>query len=202
MIAAYNKTVYLASRSPRRKDLLNQLGIQFKLLDVDIDESVGDQEMPEDYVLRMAREKANAAWEQHGFDKQQHTLDSAILSADTSVVLRQKILGKPKDKSEAGEMLQSLSGKSHQVITAVAVKNQKTTRVLSSITQVEFASLSADDIQSYCQCAEGMGKAGAYAIQGKAAQFIVSINGSYSGVVGLPLYQTSELLKLHAMDFS
>lgn len=180
--------VYLASRSPRRRELLQQLGIEFDIIDVEIDESWDGQEQPADYVCRLALEKAQA-----GKTKISQPLD--VIAADTEVVIDDTILGKPKNKDDAINMLQMLSGRTHQVYSAVALVN-KTEQVSLNISQVSFKALSIEECEAYCDSGEPLDKAGAYAIQGGAAAFITRLEGSYSGVMGLPLKETRELLKL------
>jgi nucleoside triphosphate pyrophosphatase len=180
--------IALASRSPRRRALLEQIGIEFEVIYINIDESWdGDgHETPEDYVCRIAIEKARAGKKLVGNDL-------PILAADTSVVLDGHILGKAESKADAITMLNSLSGKTHHVLSAVCVINsQEQTKV--SISKVTFKTLSEEEINNYCETDEPLGKAGGYAIQGKAAVFIERLEGSYSGVMGLPLFETMNLL--------
>ncbi len=193
---AYPEPIYLASRSPRRQELLKQIGVEFLLLDIEIDESVLAKEVPLSYVERMAVEKAQVGWQK--VQPISLTQESCgVLAADTSVILDVDILGKPKSSEEAAYQLSRLSGRKHQVITSVALINKKGINQQTSITQVSFAELSSHQIEQYCVTGEGMDKAGGYAIQGLAAQFIQSINGSYTGVVGLPLFETACLLNEH-----
>lgn len=190
----------LASRSPRRQELLRQLGVEFGLVDVNIDESVlpGESALP--YVERMAKQKALTAWQEQAYKTKAYPL---LLTADTSVVLNDRVLGKPEDLGDAQKMLGSLSGKTHQVITCVAVIHQQGIDWRSSVTQVKFAPLSQQLIKDYCATREGLDKAGGYAIQGKAALFVEHISGSYSGVVGLPLFETGQLLnEYHSKSLS
>lgn len=178
--------VYLASRSPRRRELLEQIGIEFELVDVEIDENWNGTEKAEDYVCRIAREKAEAGYAMV-------TNDLPLLAADTAVVLDGDILGKAESPAMATEMLTRLSGKSHRVLSAVTViKNGPRTVMNESI--VSFRSLKPEEIKSYVDSGEPIGKAGGYAIQGYAAVFIEQLQGSYSSVMGLPLYETYELL--------
>ncbi len=181
--------VYLASKSPRRAELLQQIGVDYIQLSGDIDESPLANEQADHYVLRLAREKALALW-QHASRKQAIPL----LSADTCISLDDKILAKPSSLHHASEMLQQLSGRTHQVLTAVALYDGKSITQKLSITDVSFKRLSQQEVIDYLNTGEPMGKAGSYAIQGYAAVFIRSIKGSYSGVMGLPLYETAELL--------
>ena len=186
-----NKThsILLASGSPRRRELLKQLAVTFKVAAADIDESVIDGEAPEDYVVRLAREKAQAGFEQNG------GLMPA-LGSDTIVLLNGQILGKPETRAEAESMLQSLSGQTHHVYSAVALA-LKSDNVMDTlnITAVTFGKMPTQWIKQYCQSDEPMDKAGAYAVQGGTGQYIRRIEGSYSGVMGLPLFETAELLR-------
>ncbi len=179
--------IYLASTSPRRKQLLEQIGINFELVNIKIDETWDGQEPAKNYVMRIALEKARATK-----SKNQNKLP--VLAADTCVVLDNVILGKAETKEEAIKMLGELSGRTHHVYTAVALI-AKTEQVCLNINHVSFHPLSKTDIQQYCETDEPLGKAGAYAIQGKAAAFIERLEGSYSGVMGLPLYDVAEMLK-------
>ncbi len=181
--------IYLASQSARRKSLLEQINIDFESIFVDIDETPRPSEDAVDYVNRMAAEKAQAGWLQS-----ERVLDIPLLAADTSVILNAQILGKPSDRNHAIEMLNLLSNTTHQVITSVAIKNSCKMCQSLSITEVTFAKLTTAKINNYVNSAECMGKAGSYAIQGFAASFVKKISGSYSGVVGLPLYETTLLL--------
>lgn len=184
--------VYLASQSPRRRELLAQIGIAHRVVVVDIDESLRRGELPADYVQRLAREKAAAGW--------QHVIEgglerAAVIGADTAVVIDGDILGKPADEAAAMAMLQRLSGRCHEVLTGVAVQADNSVSVAMSCTRVWFRALERTEIQAYWASGEPCDKAGAYGIQGFAAKFIERIDGSYSGVVGLPLYETAQLLK-------
>lgn len=183
-------TILLASASPRRHELLKQLDVAFVVAAANIDESIIDDETPRDYVIRMAREKALAGLEQ--------TMGlMPALGSDTIVLLGDRILGKPGSRAEAESMLQALSGQTHHVYSSVAIALQPG-NVLDTIniTAVTFADMPADWIRQYCQSDEPMDKAGAYAVQGGTGQFIRRIEGSYSGVMGLPLFETAELLRL------
>lgn len=176
--------IVLASASPRRKELLALLYPHFECMASDIDESIGAGEMPDDYVCRMAIEKAQAC----------AVSDGIVVAADTTVTLNNEVLGKPKNREHARTMLQRLSGCSHRVLTSVAIRlgSQLRTRLVAS--NVSFADLSADLIDQYLQTSEPWDKAGAYGIQGFAGSFVSTIEGSYSAVVGLPLLETRELL--------
>ena len=177
----------LASASPRRSDLLNQMGVSFEVLAVDIDESRQGDESPVDYVSRLAMEKAQA-----GFARQDAQLPS--LGADTIVVFDGQIFGKPRNQQHAETMLMALSGKVHSVFTAVAIDNGSGTALAISETRVEFRTISQSECLIYWQSGEPQGKAGAYAIQGRGGVFVEKLEGSYSGVVGLPLAETEQLL--------
>ncbi|MFT7006482.1 MAG: septum formation protein [Colwellia sp.] len=190
------KQLILASQSPRRKTLLEQLGYQFSTLVADIDESVCDHENAKDYVLRLAQEKALAIF--HSLAQEQKK-QSLVLGADTCVVIDGIILGKPANEAECIETLLRLANNQHQVLTAIAVAGYSavdTTNVHSKIveTQVQFKALTLSEIKRYWQTGEPCDKAGSYAIQGLGGQFVTTINGSYSAVVGLPLYETAQLL--------
>jgi len=182
-------TIYLASGSPRRHELLTQIGVDFSILSVDVDESHLEDETPINYVKRVAIAKAKAGWKSV-VDQEQRP----VLGADTSVVLNDEIMGKPRGQEDARTMLQRLSGVSHQVLTAVAIVSGQQTLCELNISTVTFAELSNADIDWYLATKEGVDKAGSYAIQGLAALFIEQITGSYSGVMGLPLRETGLLL--------
>lgn len=183
------QTLLLASGSPRRAELLEQVGIRFEVVVTDTDERRLSGETPPAYVRRLAAEKAAA-----GLALSATPLPA--LGADTIVLLDDKILGKPRDLDEAATMLRWLSGRDHQVMSAVAVSLPGgDTRVALNTTRVTFAALPEDFIHWYCEVVETLDKAGAYAIQGPAGQFVARIDGSYSGVMGLPLYETCGLLR-------
>jgi septum formation protein len=193
------KKIYLASRSPRRRELLAQIGVGFELLLLrddlargqDVDESPLPGENPHDYVLRVSHAKAELGW----LRVQQRRLPLfPVLAADTAVVLNDRIMGKPANRDEAMEMLRALSGKKHEVLTAVAVANAGKIEQKLSASIVQFGKLTDHAVRRYAMTGEPLDKAGAYAIQGHAAAFIEKIEGSYSGVMGLPLYETAELL--------
>ncbi|HEY9200301.1 MAG TPA: Maf family protein [Gammaproteobacteria bacterium] len=183
--------ITLASASPRRRELLQQIQVSYALLPVDIDESPLPGEAPEQLVQRLAQQKAAA-----GFALQPRR---PALGSDTIVVIDNEALGKPVDRQHAIEMLGKLSGRSHQVMTAVAVCSEDKQSCVLNTSEVQFCELSAEQIEAYWQTGEPLGKAGGYGIQGLAAQFIVTISGSYSGIMGLPLYETAELLKQHGV---
>lgn len=177
----------LASASPRRRELLRQIGLAFGLAPVDLDETPHPGELPADYVRRMAREKASLARTRAG--------KSLVLAADTSVILDEEILGKPASDDEAAATLQRLSGRSHEVLTAVALARPGGTLAQCLVrTEVHFCALDEGLIRAYLSTGEHRDKAGSYAIQGRGGLFVQHINGSYSAVVGLPLQETAGLL--------
>jgi septum formation protein len=182
--------LYLASQSPRRRALLDQLGIDYGLLEVTVPEQRLPGEPPEDYVSRVAREKAGA-----GLLKVLAAPNATVLGADTEVVLDDVVYGKPVDAEDARRMLRELSGRGHRVISAVWLVSAGREDHAVSISEVRFATLSEADICAYVATNECFGKAGGYAIQGRAAAFIEYLSGSYSGVMGLPLFETSRLLR-------
>ena len=190
--------IYLASQSPRRQALLEQIGVAFKLLlpaDLAAAEALEDvlpQESALKYVKRVTRLKLKAAMLQM---HQQSLPLRPVLCADTTVVINHHILGKPANVSQAVDMLAQLSGKTHQVLTAVAIGHNHRIHFALSRSSVKFTHMTAADIQAYVDSHEPMGKAGAYAVQGRASAFIQKISGSYSGIMGLPLYETTQLLK-------
>lgn len=184
--------IYLASRSPRRGELLGQIGVTFAVLPSDVDESVRPDESPEHYVLRLAREKALVCAQRLAADG---LVDRPILAADTTVCIDGMILGKPENDADAAAMLRRMSDRWHAVHTAIAVAQGNRVETALSSTQVEMARLSEEDIAAYIASGEPRDKAGSYGIQGLAGAFIRRIEGSYSGVMGLPIYETSQLLK-------
>lgn len=179
--------VYLASQSPRRRELLQQIGVEFSIVTVDVDETPLPAESPEAFVQRLALDKARTA-------RRLVPRDAVVLGADTAVVLGDRILGKPVGREDALDMLASLSGKTHRVVTGVALVKADQEAVRISDTQVTFRQLTDAERERYWESGEPQDKAGSYAVQGLAAQFVTRIDGSYSGVVGLPLYETGELL--------
>ncbi|NLG59849.1 MAG: septum formation inhibitor Maf [Gammaproteobacteria bacterium] len=181
--------LHLASRSPRRRELLARLGVQFNVLDVDIPEVRGPLESPPAYVGRVAAEKAAA-----GAELVRDRDGAVVIGADTEVVLDGTVFGKPQDAAQARDMLGRLSGRVHQVLSAVAVRAGGRLLEALTISDVEFAPLSAAQIAAYVESGEPMGKAGGYAIQGAAEAFVVRVKGSFSGVMGLPLHETARLL--------
>lgn len=193
------KRIYLASQSPRRRELLKQIGVAFDVLPLragpgrlDVIELPQAGEAARDFARRMAQEKA--AWGWRAVDAR-HLLRFPVLGADTVVDLDGAILGKPADRTEAETMLARLSGREHWVHTAVAVQREARLELRLSSSRVRLASLDAAAIAHYLESGEYLGKAGAYAIQGRAGAFVEYIEGSYSGIMGLPLYDTSVLLR-------
>jgi septum formation protein len=195
-----DKRIYLASRSPRRRDLLKQIGVPFELLllredlrrGVDVDETPLPDESPGVYVLRIAREKAAMAVRQIAY---RALPQKPVLAADTTVVFDGQIVGKPDDPEHAARILRALSGREHQVLTAVVVALREQVETQISVSSVWFREIAEADIRRYCASGEPLDKAGAYAIQGRAGAFVMRISGSYSGIMGLPLAETTELLQ-------
>jgi septum formation protein len=181
----------LASASPRRRQLLDLIGVPHVVTPADIDETPHAGEAAGDYVVRLAREKAAAVWARHQ--------DLPVLAADTTVVVDGEILGKPESAADALAMLRKLSGRSHFVHTGIALRTAHGLADDVSTTDVEFAELGDDMIRRYWGSGEPQGKAGAYAIQGLGAVFVSEISGSYTGVMGLPLFETAELLRYHGI---
>lgn len=181
------RQICLASRSPRRAQLLDQAGISYQVIGTDVEEHRRDGEPAADYVIRVARAKAEAA---ASVIKQ----PGPILAADTEVVLEDRILGKPQDRQAAVEMLMSLSGRTHRVLTAVVPLHERLDHRLSE-SRVSFRPLTLRECQAYCDSEMPYDKAGGYGIQDRAAVFISKIEGSYSGIMGLPLYETARLLE-------
>ncbi len=189
-------SLYLASRSPRRSQLLDQIRIRHQTMPVDIDETPRNGEQPSNYVRRMAEEKALAGLQRLGGHN--GSAPACVLGADTAVVLDEHILGKPVDRTHAASMLRRLSGRSHQVISAVCVATPQRHDSRIQVSTVYFRTLADDEIAAYCRTDEPLDKAGAYAIQGLGALFVQRLEGSYSGVMGLPLLETWQLLKENA----
>jgi len=185
--------LHLASRSPRRSELLARLGYAFGVLELDLPEQRQPGEPAEDYVRRVAREKAGA-----GLMQVMATAGAVVLGADTEVILDDEVFGKPRDAHDAAGMLQRLSGRTHQVISAVSVVSPAREAQAVSRSEVTFATLDAAAIDAYLSTGQWDGKAGAYGIQGHAQVFIEHLSGSYSGVMGLPLFETARLL--HEFD--
>lgn len=192
--------IYLASQSPRRRYLLKQIGVNFEMLlprfdprrTLDTDETPQADETPEAYVKRVCQEKANAGWRALKF---RNLPAFPVLAADTTVTLDGKIIGKPLGREQAAATLRTLSGRQHQVLSAVAVIFEARMEMRLSVSKVTFATLSEERIQRYLLTNEPLDKAGGYAIQGYAAAFLRHMEGSYSGVMGLPLFETAELLQ-------
>lgn len=182
--------LHLASKSPRRRELLSMLGLDFGILDLDLPETPAPDEPPEDYVRRVAREKAGA-----GLLRMAGQPQAVVLGADTEVVLDGRIFGKPVDADDAAAMLRTLSGRTHAVISAISMVSAGRELHAVSVSQVTFAALDDDAVSAYLDAGEWAGKAGAYAIQGLAQCFISQLSGSYSGVMGLPLHETTQLLR-------
>jgi len=180
--------LYLASASPRRSELLKQLGLRFEVLPVELDETPKKVEAGADYVRRLARQKARAAWANLKIG------DAPVLAADTAVVVDGDIFGKPTCQDDAIRMLTALSGREHEVFTAVTALNGVKNAGQLSCTRVRFKPISKAQMINYWQTGEPAGKAGAYAIQGLGAVLVEEIHGSYSGVMGLPLFETAHLL--------
>ena len=183
--------IFLASASPRRAELLRQIGVEFEVYAVDIDETRLPGEKDRDYVCRLARAKAEHAAAELSAEQ----LRCAILAADTAISLDGDIIGKPADRAQCRCILDRLSAREHIVLSAVALATPCGVALRLSENRVRFRALSAAEIKLYCASAEPMDKAGAYAIQGKAAMFIEHLEGSYSAVMGLPLFETAELLR-------
>lgn len=184
--------IYLASASPRRQALLRQIGIEFEVITTDIDERPRVGESPAALVARLAREKALAGLR---LARERGLVPRPVLGADTEVVLDGEVLGKPTDAPHARAMLARLAGRTHAVLTAVCVRRDGVERAAVSESRVTFGALDDKTIAEYVASGEPLDKAGAYAIQGRAGAFIARLEGSYSGVMGLPLYEVSELLK-------
>ncbi len=191
--------IYLASKSPRRRELLKQIGVQFELLMMreqsprgDVDEAPLANENPTVYVERIVLLKAAMAVKAM---RERRLPLRLILTADTTVTIDGEVLGKPLDRDHAANMLKRLSGRSHEVLTAIAVASDREIKHVVTRSVVSFAALSVDEIKRYVDSGEPMDKAGGYAVQGLAAKFISTLEGSYSGVMGLPLYDTTMLLR-------
>jgi septum formation protein len=192
--------IYLASKSPRRRELLRQVDIKFELLLLrdasprgpDVTEQVLENESPINYVSRVTKEKAQAAW---NAIEQRHLPLNPVLAADTTVVINEKILGKPNNREEAVVMMKLLSGNIHSVHTSIALQYHHHFLQFTQTSEVNFCELSEEQIEIYCNSTEPYDKAGGYGIQGFAARFISHIQGSYSGIMGLPLFETCELLE-------
>lgn len=196
----HHKKIYLASKSPRRRELLRQIGVEFELMllrsdpdrVVDVSEDVFPGEDVHDYVARVAREKGAFAY---NLLLQRRQPLRPVLTADTTVTIDGDILGKPADNHEAVAMLERLSGRTHQVLTSVAVHAERVAEQVTQVSNVRFAKLTPAQIRAYCATQEPYDKAGGYGIQGPAALFIEHIEGSHSGIMGLPLFETANLLR-------
>jgi septum formation protein len=186
----------LASASPRRSELLRQIGVPFEVRPADIKEEALRGELPDAYVVRLAAAKAEAVWAAVPEAERR-----PVLAADTAVVLDGHVLGKPLDAAEAGGMLERLSGRSHLVLTAIALRVAAGVETRLSRSEVRFRATTAAERVQYCATGEPFDKAGGYGIQGRAAVFVEELRGSYSGVVGLPLFETAELLTRHGFGF-
>lgn len=187
--------IVLASGSPRRRQLLEQIGVAYRVHAVTIDEGRLQSESPFDYAQRLALAKATVAW-----SELEGAAGRLVLGADTAVSIADDIFGKPRNTDDAAGMLTRLSGMTHQVTTAVAAVQEGERSVRASVSQVTFRPLSDREINAYLASGEPIGKAGSYAVQGLAAIFVERIEGSYSGVMGLPLFETAELLKFYGHD--
>ena len=184
----------LASASPRRAELLQQMGLEFDIQAVDIDETVRQNEQPKAYVRRLALEKAQASKALSSVSQ------CLVLGSDTAVVVGDEIFGKPESKQHAFDMLRRLSGRTHTVLTSVAIIGEEDLCLVCK-SEVSFTSISEQQLEWYWSSGEPVGKAGAYGIQGKAAIFIRRLEGSFSAVMGLPIYETAQLLKQHGFTF-
>ena len=197
---SHQEKIYLASKSPRRKELLQQVGIAYEVLLLrdapprgpDVTEIVLPGEKPQAYVARVTQEKAEMAWkviQLRGLPQR------PVLAADTTVVLGEQILGKPANRDAAIAMLSQLAGQTHQVLTSIAVRSAQGLHTVTQCSDVSFAAMSPAEIAAYCDTSEPYDKAGGYGIQGAAARYIANIRGSYSGIMGLPIFETCQLLE-------
>jgi septum formation protein len=201
-----DKKIYLASKSPRRRELLRLVGVEFELLSLrtdqgrvaDVSEDERPGESPLDYVARVALEKGAFAWNVLHLRRQPLR---PVLSADTTVTIDGEILGKPANPDQAAAMLERLSGRTHQVLTSVAVHHIDFVEHVTQVSNVRFTKLSPATIKAYCATTEPYDKAGAYGIQGMAALFIEHIEGSHSGIMGLPVFETAQLLRKAGVEF-
>lgn len=199
MMSARQK-IWLASKSPRRAELLTDMGVPFEVLQFtdgggaryEVDESVMPEEPPRDYVRRVALDKALHAV---SYVRERGLEERPLLTADTTVAIDNRILGKPADADEARDMLQALSGQTHEVLTAVVVVDGDQIRQALSVSQVRFAPLSDETIEAYIATGEPFDKAGAYGIQGPAGKFVAEMRGSFTGIMGLPVDETAQLLE-------
>lgn len=188
-------SVLLASASPRRRDLLRQIGIEPQVVPAEVDESRLPAELPRDYVHRVAQLKAETAWRGLPADRR-----SALIAADTAVVLGDEIFGKPADRESGLRMLARLSDRTHEVMTGVALRTAERVDVRVNVSRVTFRALQRHECEAYWESGEPRDKAGGYAVQGLAATFIRELEGSFSGVMGLPLFETAELLRAAGID--
>ncbi len=191
----FNK-LCLASQSPRRRELLEQLGVNFEVLPAHIDETRFRSELTHDYVARITLAKAHEVWHLPNYHKKY-----PVLASDTAVCIDGAVLGKPENVNDAVYILRQLSGRTHEVLTGVALVFGKRHEYRLSVSQVTFDELSSEQIERYVATGEGLDKAGSYAVQGFAAAFIRHISGSYSGIMGLPIFETTELLKRWGVSF-
>jgi septum formation protein len=202
-----DKKIYLASKSPRRRELLRQIGVEFELLMLrndgvrgpDVTEDVHPGEAAPDYVARVANEKAAFAWK---IVQSRRLPPRPVLAADTTVSIDGEILSKPANYEQAIRMLERLSGRTHQVLTSVAVHHTSMAEQVTQVSEVRFAKLTLAAIKAYCSTPEPYDKAGGYGIQGLAALFVEHIEGSHSGIVGLPLFETAQLLRQAGVPFA
>jgi septum formation protein len=202
-----DKKIYLASKSPRRRELLRQIGVEFELLMLrndgvrgpDVTEDVHPGEAAPDYVARVANEKAAFAWK---IVQSRRLPPRPVLAADTTVSIDGEILSKPANYEQAIRMLERLSGRTHQVLTSVAVHHTSMAEQVTQVSEVRFAKLTLAAIKAYCSTPEPYDKAGGYGIQGPAALFVEHIEGSHSGIVGLPLFETAQLLRQAGVPFA
>jgi len=185
--------LYLASQSPRRRQLLEQIGVEFRVVDVNVPEQRAIGESPREYVSRVAREKARAGLAALGDPK------AVVLGADTEVVLDDEVFGKPTDAADAKAMLRRLSGRVHEVISTVWLVSHQGEWCDTSLSRVRMPELDTASIAAYIATGEPFGKAGAYAIQGHGAKLIEHLDGSHSGVMGLPVFETARLLRAHSL---
>jgi septum formation protein len=192
----FHPDIYLASSSPRRRELLDQIGVHYGWVESGVEETLAPGESPEVFVLRLALEKARA-----GLARLEGRPLLPVLGADTIVVRDDRVLGKPRTHAEGLEMLEELSGRSHRVLTAVAMVDGEREASRLSVSHVGFRATSAAEREAYWATGEPRDKAGGYAIQGRAAVFIDQLEGSYSGVMGLPLFETAQLLEEFGIDY-
>lgn len=191
-----SKPLILGSASPRRRELLHQLNVEFEVRTADIDEQVLEAEPPAEYVIRLAIEKARTL-----MSKSEPADERPVLAADTAVVVEHRILGKPAGRDDAIEQLRLLSGREHKVLTAVALATPTAIDTRLSVSHVKFRKLDQNSIETYWETGEPADKAGSYGIQGLAAVFISEIRGSYTGIMGLPLFETAQLLESVGYEF-